>query len=44
MLYTFGDFHEAKPLPENGYPQLQEGIDYEAMGLKWYRGLVIPLN
>ena len=42
--YTSGDFQEAKKLLDNGCPQLEEGIDYEAMGLKWYRGLVMPLG
>jgi hypothetical protein len=42
--YTSGDFQEAKKLLDNGCPQLEEGIDYEAMGLKWYRGLVMPLS
>jgi len=42
--YTPGDFQDAKKLLDNGCPQLEEGIDYEAMGLKWYRGLVMPLN
>ena len=27
---------------DNGCPQLEEGIDYKAMGLKLYRGLVMP--
>jgi len=40
--YTFADFHEAKTMWDNGCPQLEEGIDYEAMGLKWYRGLLMP--
>jgi hypothetical protein len=31
-------------LLENGCPQLEEGIDYKAMGLNRYRGLVIPLK
>jgi hypothetical protein len=42
--YTSGDFEEAKKLLDNDCPQLEEGIDYEAMGLKWYRGLVMPLS
>jgi hypothetical protein len=42
--YTSGDFQEAKKLLDNDCPQLEEGIDYEAMGLKWYRGLVMPLS
>jgi len=33
--YSSGDFQEAKKLLDNGCPQLEEGIDYEAMGLKW---------
>jgi len=43
-LYTSGDFQEAKKLLDNGCPQLEEGINYEARGLKWYRGLVMPLS
>jgi hypothetical protein len=42
--YTSGDFQKAKKLLDNGCPQLEEGINYEAMGLKWYRGLVMPLS
>jgi len=42
--YTSGDFQEAKKFLDNGCPQLEEGINYEAMGLKWYRGLVMPLS
>ena len=42
--YTSGDFQEATKLLDNGCPQLEEEIDYEAMGLKWYRGLVMPLS
>jgi len=42
--YTSGDFQEAKKLLDNGCPQLEEGINYKAMGLKWYRGLVMPLT
>jgi hypothetical protein len=30
-------------LLDNGCPQLEEGIDYEAMGLNWHWGLVMPL-
>jgi len=44
MLYTSGAFQEAKMLLDNGCPELEEGIDYEAMGLKWYWGLVMPLS
>jgi len=40
--YIFRDFQQAKKLLDNGCPQLEEGIDYEARGLKWYQGLVIP--
>jgi hypothetical protein len=36
--YTSGDFQEAKKLLDNGCPQVEEGINYVAMGLKWYRG------
>jgi len=42
--YTSGDFQEAKKLLDNGGPQLEEGINNEAMGLKWYRVLVMPLS
>jgi len=42
--YTSGDFQEAKRLLDNGCPQLQEGINYEARGLKWYRGSLMPLS
>ena len=42
--YTSCDFQEVKKLLYIGCPQLVEGIDYEAMGLKWYRGLVMPLT
>jgi len=42
--YTSGDFQEAKKLLDNGCPQLEEGINYEAVGQKWYRGLVMPLS
>jgi len=42
--YTSGDFQEAKKLLDNDCPQLEEGIDYEAIGLKCYQGLVMPLN
>jgi len=37
--YTSGDFQEAKWFLHNAFPQLVEGIDYKAMGLKWYWGL-----
>jgi len=33
-----------KNMLDNGCPKLEEGIDYEAMGLKWYRGWLIPLS
>jgi len=42
--YISGDFQEAKKLLDNGYPRLVEGIDYKAMGFKWYRGLLMPLT
>ena len=32
--YTSGDFQEAKELLGNGFSQLEDGIDYTAMGLK----------
>ena len=41
---TSGDFQEAKQLLDNDCPQLEEGIDYEVMGRKWYQGLVMPLG
>ena len=31
-------------LLDDGCPQLQEGIDYKAMGLKQYCWLVMPLG
>jgi len=31
--YTSGDFQDAKKLLDDGNPQLEEEIDYEAMGL-----------
>jgi hypothetical protein len=34
--YTSGDFPEPKKLLDNGCLQLEEGINYVAMGLKWY--------
>jgi len=43
-LYTSGDFQEAKKLIDNDCPQLEAWIDYKAMGLKRYRGLVMPLR
>ena len=42
--YSSGVFQEAKMLLDNGCPLLEEGIDYEAMGLKSYQGLVMPFN
>jgi hypothetical protein len=42
--YTAGDFQEAKKLLENDCPQLEEGMDYKAMGLNWYWGLVMSLS
>jgi len=38
---TSWDFQEAKKLLHYGCPQLDEGISYEAMGLKWYCGLLM---
>jgi len=35
--FTSGDIQEAEPFLDKGCPQLGEGIDYKAMGLKWYR-------
>jgi len=42
--YTSRDFHKDKKLLDYGCPQLKEGIDYEAMGLKWYGRLVLLLT
>jgi len=42
--YTPGDFQEAKRLVDISCPQLDEAIDFHAMGLKCYRGLVMPLG
>jgi hypothetical protein len=42
--YTSGYDQEAKKLVHNDCPELEEGIDYEAMDLKWYRRLVMPLR
>jgi hypothetical protein len=42
--YTSGDFQEAKIMLDNGCPQLEDGIAYQAMGLKSYLGLVMPLT
>jgi hypothetical protein len=42
--YTSGDFQQAKKMLDNGCRQLEEGINSEDMGLKLYRGLVIPLS
>jgi hypothetical protein len=42
--YTSDNFQKAKKLLDNGCPQLEEGIKYEAVGLKWYPGLVMPLS
>jgi len=39
-----GGFQEAKKLLNYGCPELEDGINYEAMGVKWYRVLVIPLS
>jgi len=36
--YTSGDFQESKKLLDNGCPQVEKEIDYDAMGLKWYLG------
>jgi hypothetical protein len=44
MWYTFCDFQKAKKLLDNGYPQLAEGIDYEAMGLKSSQGWIMTLS
>jgi len=42
--YTSGDFKEAKNLLDHGCPQLEEGIDYEALGLNWYRAFAMRLS
>jgi len=42
--YSSADFPEAKKLLDTGCLQLEEGIDYEAMSLKWYWWLVRPLS
>ena len=42
--YISGDFQDAKKLLDTGCPQLEEGINYDAMGLKWSQGLVMPLR
>jgi len=41
-LFTSVNLQEVKPLLDNGWPQLEEGVNYKAMGLKWYREIVIP--
>jgi len=42
--YISGDFEAAKQLLDNGCPQLENAINYEAMGPKWYRVVVMHLN
>jgi len=42
--YTSGDFQAAKKLLDDGSPWMEERVNYEAMGLNWYRGLVMPLS
>jgi len=42
--YTSADFQEAKRLFDNVWHQMEEVIDYEAMGLKWFRGFVMPIS
>jgi hypothetical protein len=42
--YSSADFKEAKKWFDNGGPQLDKGMDSKAMGLKWYRKLVMPLS
>jgi hypothetical protein len=44
MWYTSGSSQKAEKLWENGCPQLQEGIDCKTIGLKQYRGLVMPFS
>ena len=42
--YTSSHFQEAKKLLDIGCPQLEEGINYKFMGLKWYQGSLIQLG
>jgi hypothetical protein len=42
--YTSSNFQKAKKLLDNRCPQLEYGIDYEAMGVEYYRGLLRPRN
>jgi hypothetical protein len=41
--YTSADFTEAKALVEKGCPVTNEEINLRKMGLKLYRGLVMPI-
>ncbi|KAF8243943.1 hypothetical protein K440DRAFT_611128 [Wilcoxina mikolae CBS 423.85] len=40
--YTVGDLRQAKNLVENPRQKLERPVDCERMGLKWYRGLIMP--
>jgi hypothetical protein len=42
--YTAIDFYAVKKLLDHGWLQLEDGIDYNAMDLKWNRGLEMPLS
>jgi hypothetical protein len=42
--YSSGDPQEAKLLCDDGCLQAEEGIDYDASGLKWYWGFEMPLG
>jgi hypothetical protein len=40
--YTTGNFQDAQKLLDNGCPQLEEGINYKAISLKWYQRFLMP--
>jgi len=42
MWYTIRDFQEANMLFDSCYHHLEEETDHKPLGLKWYRGLVMP--
>jgi hypothetical protein len=42
--YTSRDIQEAKKFLDNDYLLLEEGIDYDAISLKSYWGLVMPVS
>jgi len=42
--YTSRNFQEAEKFFDTGFPQVEEVMNYEPMGLKWYQGLVMPLG